>query len=1109
MDPITAVGFAASILTFIDFGREIVTSTLEVIKSGSTKENIHVGIVVNDFLAVVKPLSQHPPGKSDHEKALKELAAKCKDVSQDLVKLLERMQRTSDGPKWESVRVALRSMQKKGEVRELESKLDKYRSEILLRLTLILNEGQLSIQVQLNDFRTQVQKQSSDALNQLTGLQQDILAGVELGRRQKASTTLHDKNDSYTSQESVLENAGEETEETRNEQLRLLREVREKLAMIIESKQEPLPEVRVLKQLYDSSLYRREESIEKASDNTFAWILKEESAVTIPLMEDEKASMGDDTSADNDASANHSPSMDDENASKGNGTSMDKDDALTVDDASTKDLVAQEDTAPPMVDQAAETRSEARSRLLTWLRSGNNVFHISGKAGSGKSTLMKFLADHEKTTRELEHWAGNEKLVFVQFFFWRSGAAFQRSLEGLYRTILFEILLQHPELIRDVFPEAHGAFSRKRPEECIDDIFFRPKLIEKAFKNLVSIPRRAGYRFCLFIDGLDEYGDDHVDDWEHEKLAEHLNAWTSKDGVKILASSRPHKPFEHTFADHLRIRLHTLTRPDIILFGCNMFEHHKAFERLEIQECYKKLVQRVADSAEGVFLWAVFAVRALLNSARYALPESLKQQLEILPKDVNMLYQKMFESIDPAEQIKAFKILLLVAYDRWQVLYALGITWLTDLENPDFPLKSGFEPYTTEEIKRRQVEAEYQIDSLTKGLVEVSKRDHESSFRKARVQFLHRTVRDFVLQSKAIQDYSEKFPELTKIERYARIQLAELHFSNSHENWAFDSSLLFDLLRQDRQSSTRSLLDAYWEAFDHHNEIFPRYYTFPGYYWNIKRETYVNVEKSHSFLHWAAYFNATDYVQGKLVDHPEWIIPNGELSVLLSAALCRESCMVAKLLLGSSASPHGRVKVRSGGEVTTLTIWQSFCSYFTSFLIYGAGNGDSNIQNKCKILEYFLEAGVEHNCWILLFRGDVPTPQYDVKAITPTHIISLYDLVQQINPPNLKRLTALMRGKKQGILSSTWHYLLVAISAANDGTSVRPEDYVPFSLDMDPNSPQYEPETGPESTTFGTELLIRKDEVLESKPPRYRWIVHSIQFADIKVDTINLSLRVF
>jgi ABC-type molybdenum transport system ATPase subunit/photorepair protein PhrA len=41
-----------------------------------------------------------------------------------------------------------------------------------------------------------------------------------------------------------------------------------------------------------------------------------------------------------------------------------------------------------------------------WLSSGNGIFHIAGKLGSGKSTLMKFLCDHQKTKTELQKWAG-------------------------------------------------------------------------------------------------------------------------------------------------------------------------------------------------------------------------------------------------------------------------------------------------------------------------------------------------------------------------------------------------------------------------------------------------------------------------------------------------------------------------------------------------------------------------------------------------------------------------------------------------------------------------------------------------------------------------------
>jgi hypothetical protein len=138
MDPITAVSFAASILTFIDFGYKVVTGTLEIFKTGTSSENARISVVINDLCAVVKPLSREPPGESDHEKALKALAVECQELSRELVSLLERLKMAPDRSKWKSVKVALHSMRKKGEVADLEDKLGKYRSQILLRLALIL-----------------------------------------------------------------------------------------------------------------------------------------------------------------------------------------------------------------------------------------------------------------------------------------------------------------------------------------------------------------------------------------------------------------------------------------------------------------------------------------------------------------------------------------------------------------------------------------------------------------------------------------------------------------------------------------------------------------------------------------------------------------------------------------------------------------------------------------------------------------------------------------------------------------------------------------------------------------------------------------------------------
>lgn len=50
--------------------------------------------------------------------------------------------------------------------------------------------------------------------------------------------------------------------------------------------------------------------------------------------------------------------------------------------------------------------SKGQSSFFHWLGQGHGVFHRSGKLGSGKSTLMKFLCEHSETKTELEKWAG-------------------------------------------------------------------------------------------------------------------------------------------------------------------------------------------------------------------------------------------------------------------------------------------------------------------------------------------------------------------------------------------------------------------------------------------------------------------------------------------------------------------------------------------------------------------------------------------------------------------------------------------------------------------------------------------------------------------------------
>jgi len=100
----------------------------------------------------------------------------------------------------------------------------------------------------------------------------------------------------------------------------------------------------------------------------------------------------------------------------------------------------------------------------SWLESDKGFYWVNGKAGSGKSTLMKYIVSHRETSRLLRRWAGDAKLCTGGFFFWNSGSRQQCSQAGLFRTLLYEILGQHPELIPTVLPAQWGA---RYSAECL------------------------------------------------------------------------------------------------------------------------------------------------------------------------------------------------------------------------------------------------------------------------------------------------------------------------------------------------------------------------------------------------------------------------------------------------------------------------------------------------------------------------------------------------------------------------------------------------------------------------------------------------------------------
>ncbi|KUJ18518.1 uncharacterized protein LY89DRAFT_667608 [Mollisia scopiformis] len=199
--------------------------------------------------------------------------------------------------------------------------------------------------------------------------------------------------------------------------------------------------------------------------------------------------------------------------------------------------------------------------FVDWLASGNRFFHVCGKLGSGKSTLMKFLCDHKRTQEELEKWAGDDrKLVFAKFFFWRPGSMLQRSISGLLRSLLHDTLKVCPDLISAVLPDQWNNV-KSIPWQMQHEPEFGNQETRSAFTRLIENRNMTRHhRFCFFIDGLDEYEETRQEDYKD--LLDLLSKWTeaAPDDVKLCVSSREDNVFVNNFSSEQRIRLQDLTK---------------------------------------------------------------------------------------------------------------------------------------------------------------------------------------------------------------------------------------------------------------------------------------------------------------------------------------------------------------------------------------------------------------------------------------------------------------------------------------------------------------------------------------------------------------------
>lgn len=409
------------------------------------------------------------------------------------------------------------------------------------------------------------------------------------------------------------------------------------------------------------------------------------------------------------------------------------------------------------IDQTHEGPKFTWSNFAQWLRSGSGCYWLCGKAGSGKSTLMKYLYQDERTAAHLSRWSDGRRLIMPGFFFWYLGTTLQKSQAGLFRALLYSILREWPPLILEIMPELcvpyarEGFFSQGEPSI---------EILWNWFQKLQEVRSRVS--ICIFIDGLDEYVGDH------STMAElFLGMANACPFIKFVISSRPISSCVDAFQGSPALRLENLNRADIRAYTedtlgpkIDIYGHGRCSE----------LTEEIVTKSMGVFLWVHLVVASLLQGLRDGDTTSeLATRLRDLPSDLEMLYVHMLDRIPTSYKPQAsriFQILLTrdqvldrLLGERRQRLSALQFSYAIDEDEDDHHLNAG--PTTNLIQAQRVAFTDARIRSRCFGLVEVVYRDRSGaplahpevpSFfdnkdpRFHSVEYMHRTAFEFLTQ---------------------------------------------------------------------------------------------------------------------------------------------------------------------------------------------------------------------------------------------------------------------------------------------------------------------------------------------------------------------------
>ncbi|KAK1240068.1 hypothetical protein MKX08_007510, partial [Trichoderma sp. CBMAI-0020] len=365
------------------------------------------------------------------------------------------------------------------------------------------------------------------------------------------------------------------------------------------------------------------------------------------------------------------------------------------------------------------------------LESHHGFLWIKGKAGIGKSTLMKFaLTDAQKKMKDKK---------IIAFYFNARGADLEKCTLGMYRSLLLQLLEQLPEL-QSIIHSFPIAATRK-------DYSWNIQQLKSLFEEAIhSIKDDA---VICFIDALDECNEDEIRDMV--SFFQNVGEFTTSNDIKFLVcfSSRHYPHISKKNALHLVLEGQEGHNQDISSYIHSELKIGKS----KFAEDIRATVQR---KSAGIFMWIILVVGIVNKEYDSGRIHELRRRLDDIPGDLHQL----FRDILTRDNHRRDELLLCIQWLLFsrqplkpQELYFAIISG----SGPESVDSGGFNEISMDDKKKF-------ILSSSKGLAEITKSKSPT------VHFIHESVKDFLLKEKGLKEICAKFGDDFEKESHKRLK---------------------------------------------------------------------------------------------------------------------------------------------------------------------------------------------------------------------------------------------------------------------------------------------------------------------------------------------------